>query len=194
MNENLDFKQAATVVETNYEEKNHASPLPENQPKKKGRPAGGKNKPRENKETENVKSAPAQNSSANLFEQLKKDIEENAANINPNAPVVTELDPLKEQAKSVINGYMLLLAMDLIFPSLIKMVFKKAAKDIPLKDLQMQKDQKDSLEPLADTVAEKLLSFVDPITLFFVVSGGMYYMNFNEAAETIKAKKERSNA
>jgi hypothetical protein len=172
----LNFEPAATI-ETS---------APETEaPKKKGRPKGKKNAP---KTPAPEQAAPKSSAINDPFEQLKKDIEENERNnINPAAAAAPAVEA--PPAVNLLSGYILLLAMDLIFPSGIKMIFKKAAKDIPLSQIRMTKDQKDSLEPLADEVAKRIQQYLDPITLFFIAAGGMYYINFTEAIEKAKPKE-----
>lgn len=170
----LEFKEVATEVVDIPILENVS--MPEETQKKKGR---GRPKKSESLKEEKPKE---QKPKENLFDKLKRDIEENKTNINPEQETnKTEVvQPVQPEQKSIINGYMLLLISDLFFPSLIKIIFKKASKDIKIKELQLSSYQKESLEPLADAVASQVLSYVDPLTLFFVVLGGTYYMNFEE--------------
>jgi signal recognition particle GTPase len=127
-----------------------------------------------------------------IFEQLKKDIEDNKSNLNNSVNELSKesQSPVVQEQKNVINGYMLLLIADLFFPALIKIIFKKASKDIKLQELQLTENQKNSLEPLADAVASSLLGYLDPLTLFFIVTGGTYYQNF----ESLKDAKSYSSS
>jgi hypothetical protein len=120
-----------------------------------------------------------------LFEQIKKEVEENekvVQNVN-GAPVQS---PIHEAASKVVDGYMLLTICDTFFPMIIKAFFKKA-KGIKDSDIRLSKEQKEHMTPIADDVATGLLSFLDPVTLFFILTGALYFQNTTEAI----SKKEK---
>jgi hypothetical protein len=164
-------------------EESTPAPQPEQiieQPKKKrGRPK--KSESVTNEET--IK--PASNPSS-LFDQIKKEVEENEKVIQDGQPSGIINSPIHEAASKVVDGYMLLTICDTFFPMIIKAFFKKAKgiKDI---DIRLSKEQKEHLTPIADDVATGLLSFLDPVTLFFILTGALYFQNTTEAI----SKKEK---
>lgn len=133
-----------------------------------------------------------------MFEAIRREVAENEKVIqNSETGAIPEgvvSSPLHETAKNVIDGYVLLTICDTFFPFLLKMFFKKA-KHLKDTDIRMSREQKEHLQPIADEVAVSLLSWLDPFTLFFVLTGSMYYMNMEDAVSRnpapIKIDKEK---
>jgi hypothetical protein len=79
-----------------------------------------------------------------------------------------------------IEGYILLLATDTLFPSLLawinNMVDKKHKKLVP-SDLSLSEKDFNKLEPLADQAADYMSVNLNPIAGFFIVSAFMYTNN-----------------
>ena len=148
-------------------------------PKKRGRPKKGEAP----KETfEKPKEA------GSVFDEIKKEVEANEKSLNnlTNAPGSTPGEtPIHSAVKNIVDGYMLLTLMDTFFPMLLKLAYKKAKK-LKDKDIQLSKDQREHLEPIADEISQQLLSFLDPVSLFFVMAGAMYFQNTTEALANVK--------
>jgi hypothetical protein len=165
------------------EEQPTPAPQPEQiteQPKKKrGRPK----KSEQGTGEESVK--PPQNAGS-LFDQIKKEVEENEKIITNGETPGPINSPIHDAASKVVDGYMLLTICDTFFPMIIKAFFKKA-KGIKDTDIRLSKEQKEHLTPIADDVATGLLSFLDPVTLFFILTGALYFQNTTEAI----SKKEK---
>jgi hypothetical protein len=175
--EDLNFVQ---VPETDQEMQ--STPQPQEAapaaPKKRGRPK---------KEEKKQDQAPAsdepkkEKSAADLFAEMKRDIEENGKGIEPEQQPNGE-NPIRQAARNIIDGYMLLTICDAFFPFILKMFFKKA-KGIPDKEIRLSKDQKEHMSPIADEIAQGFLSFLDPVTLFFILQGAMYKQNLDDAIQ-----------
>lgn len=151
----------------------------EEKPKKRGRPK------KSEKVNDPEKTAFKKPENPNdMFEAIRKEVAENEKVIsNSETGAISEstvVSPLHETAKNVIDGYVLLTICDTFFPFLLKMFFKKA-KHLKDTDIRMSKEQKEHLQPIADEVAVSLLSWLDPFSLFFVLTGSMYYMNMEDA-------------
>lgn len=165
------------------------TPAPEQTPapapaKKRGRPKKGEKKPEGDGPTfEKPKEA------GSIFDEIKKEVEQNEQNLNnlnasqPGA--ASGETPIHSAVKNIVDGYMLLTLMDTFFPMILKLAYKKA-KRLKDKDIQLSKDQKEHLEPIADEIAQQLLSFMDPVSLFFVMAGAMYWQNTSEALANAK--------
>jgi hypothetical protein len=149
-------------------------------PKKRGRPKKGE-ATKENPTFEKPKEA------GSIFDEIKKEVENNEKALNNlNTPGTPEGEtPIHAAVKNIVDGYMLLTLMDTFFPMLLKIAYKKA-KRLKDKDIQLSKDQKEHLEPIADEISQQLLSFMDPVSLFFVMAGAMYFQNTTEALATVK--------
>jgi hypothetical protein len=146
-------------------------------PKKRGRPKKGEPKPDDTPKFEKPKEA------SSIFDEIKKEVENNEQSLNQlnqqqGAP--TGETPIHSAVKNIVDGYMLLTLMDTFFPMILKVAYKKA-KRLKDKDIQLSKDQKEHLEPIADEISQQLLSFMDPVSLFFVMAGAMYWQNTTEA-------------
>lgn len=184
MNNNtpLEFAPIETIEQPNNFE---TTPTPvEPEKKKRGRPKKSEVKIEE--PTNNFKKP--ETNSGNIFDDIKKEIDANEKvlqNANGETP---EQSQIHQAAKNVVDGYMLLTLMDTFFPMIIKMFVKKS-KALKDKDIQLTKDQKIHLEPIADEVAQGLLSFLDPVTLFFVLAGSLYFQNTAEALANLPKEK-----
>lgn len=158
-----------------------AQPTPvEPEKKKRGRPKKGE-APKE-PTFEKPKEA------GSIFDEIKKEVEANEKSLNDlNNPTGTTPGdtPIHNAVKNVVDGYMLLTLMDTFFPLILKIAYKRAKK-LKDKDIQLSKDQKEHLEPIADEIAQQLLSFMDPVSLFFVMAGAMYFQNTTEALANVK--------
>jgi hypothetical protein len=151
-------------------------------PKKRGRPKKGEAKPDDAPKFEKPKEA------GSIFDEIKKEVENNEKSLNDlnNAPGSTPGEtPIHSAVKNIVDGYMLLTLMDTFFPMLLKLAYKKAKK-LKDKDIQLSKDQKEHLEPIADEISQQLLSFLDPVSLFFIMAGAMYFQNTTEALANVK--------
>jgi hypothetical protein len=146
-------------------------------PKKRGRPKKDDKKPEPEQQGEPKKDK----SAADLFAEMKKDIEENGKGLEPEQQLNGE-NPIRQAARNIIDGYMLLTICDAFFPFILKMFFKKA-KGIPDKEIRLSKDQKEHMAPIADEIAQGFLSFLDPVTLFFILQGAMYKQNLDDAMQ-----------
>lgn len=159
-----------------------AQPTPAAEPekKKRGRPKKGE-APKE-PTFEKPKEA------GSIFDEIKKEVEANEKSLNdlnnPTTGTPGET-PIHNAVKNVVDGYMLLTLMDTFFPLILKIAYKRAKK-LKDKDIQLSKDQKEHLEPIADEIAQQLLSFMDPVSLFFVMAGAMYFQNTTEALANVK--------
>ena len=122
-----------------------------------------------------------------IFDEIKKEVEQNEQSLNQlnQSNPVTGESSIHTAVKNVVDGYMLLTLMDTFFPMLLKLAYKKAKK-LKDKDIQLSKDQKEHLEPIADEISQQLLSFMDPVSLFFVMAGAMYFQNTTEALSNVK--------
>lgn len=91
------------------------------------------------------------------------------------------IEPQPEiQVNDYINGAMFLLVIDMLFPSLIAFANNRFddKNKIKASELQLTKQQKLDIEPLADRVAEHLLQNMNPITLFTITMSTIYGSNF----------------
>jgi hypothetical protein len=146
--------------------------------KKRGRPKKGEAP----KETPLEKPKEA----GSIFDDIKKEVENNEKSLNDlNTSPGSGDTPIHSAVKNIVDGYMLLTLMDTFFPMILKLAYKKAKK-LKDKDIQLSKDQREHLEPIADEISQQLLSFMDPVSLFFVMSGAMYFQNTTEALANVK--------
>jgi hypothetical protein len=122
-----------------------------------------------------------------IFDDIKKEVEANEQSLNQlnTANGTPGESSIHTAAKNIVDGYMLLTLMDTFFPMILKVVYKKASK-LKDKQIQLSKDQKEHLEPIADEISQQLLSFMDPVSLFFIMAGAMYWQNTSEALENAK--------
>lgn len=126
---------------------------------------------------------------SDVFEQIRKEVAENEKNLANSETGTLPSSPIHEAAKNVIDGYMLLVIADTFFPFLLKTFFKKS-KRLKDSDIRLSKEQKEHLSPIADEVAQSLLSWLDPFTLFFVLTGAMYYMNMEDAISRLPEERK----
>ncbi len=89
---------------------------------------------------------------------------------------------LKDANAQFANGAMLLTFCDLIFPGIILWFFKNIKKDPRAKnikhtDIVLTDDQAHSLEKVSDYAAKIIFDHVNPLVLFVINLGAMYYMN-----------------
>lgn len=178
----LEFTNVPAVDQPAPQPQPTPTPGPEETPapKKRGRPKKADKAP-EQPSFEKPKEA------GSIFDEIKKEVEANEQSLNNlNAQNVTPGDtPIHSAVKNVIDGYMLITLMDTFFPFLLKLAWKKAKK-LKDKDIQLSKDQREHLEPIADEIAQQLLSFLDPVSLFFIMAGAMYFQNTSEALANVK--------
>lgn len=80
-----------------------------------------------------------------------------------------------------LDGYILLMLVDMAFPTGIAMIFNMFVKDktkkIDATVLSLKPDQQEKLQPLADKAAESLNFKTSPIASFMIMSSLMYASN-----------------
>lgn len=79
-----------------------------------------------------------------------------------------------------VEGYVLLLVTDTVFPSLLAFVnnmIDKKGKKIKVSDLRLAEQDFNKLEPLADQAADYISIQLNPIAGFFLVASFMYANN-----------------
>lgn len=80
-----------------------------------------------------------------------------------------------------IEGYLIMLVLDMSFPFALcyiaNMFEKNDKKKISSGQISLTEDQKNTLAPLADKVAESMTFNMNPLTAFFLVSSLSYGMN-----------------
>jgi hypothetical protein len=97
----------------------------------------------------------------------------------------------KPSLNVLVNGYMLLTIMDIVFPIGIKFIFglfNKEAKSVNISALKLEPEQKESLRPMADQVAVYIFEKVNPLTMFVLMSSFYYATNLQSE---INKNKER---
>jgi hypothetical protein len=97
----------------------------------------------------------------------------------------------KPSLNVLVNGYMLLTIMDIVFPIGIKFIFglfNKDAKSVNISALKLEPEQKESLRPMADQVAVYIFEKVNPLTMFVLMSSFYYATNLQSE---INKNKER---
>ena len=100
-------------------------------------------------------------------------------------PIITKEKRKRKKGESSadsfrIEGYILLLATDTLFPTLLAWVnnmVDKKHKKLMASDLQLAQKDFDKLEPLADQAADYMSVNLNPIAGFFLVSAFMYTNN-----------------
>jgi hypothetical protein len=112
-------------------------------------------------------------------------------------PIITKEKRKRKKGESSaesfrIEGYILLLATDTLFPTLLawvnNMVDKKHRK-LMASDLQLSQKDFDKLEPLADQAADYMSVNLNPIAGFFLVSAFMYTNNMIVIKMTVEPVK-----
>jgi hypothetical protein len=175
-NDNLKFELINEPTEQAAEQTPNPTPPATPTPKKRGRPRKEEKQPAQ----ETAQEPKKEKSAADLFEEMKRDIESNAKGLDE--PQGDKENPIRQAARNIIDGYMLMTICDVFFPWILKMFFKKS-KGIPDKEIRLTKDQKEHMQPIADEIAQGLLSFLDPVTLFFILQGAMYKQNLDDAIQ-----------
>ena len=115
-------------------------------------------------------------------------------------PIITKEKRKRKKGESSadsfrIEGYILLLATDTLFPTLLAWVnnmIDKKHKKIMVADLQLSEKDFNKLEPLADQAADYMSVNLNPIAGFFLVSAFMYTNNMiviKMSAEPLAEKK-----
>ena len=100
-------------------------------------------------------------------------------------PIITKEKRKRKKGESSadsfrIEGYILLLATDTLFPTLLAWInnfVDKKHKKLMASDLQLSQKDFDKLEPLADQAADYMSVNLNPIAGFFLVSAFMYTNN-----------------
>lgn len=83
------------------------------------------------------------------------------------------------EGKEIISGFLLLLVIDIIFPNIIMFVNNKFAKEkIKSKGLQLTKEQRNELQPIADEVAKEIMLNASPILILTLALGSIYFTNY----------------
>ncbi len=84
----------------------------------------------------------------------------------------------------LITGALMLMLIDLALPNLISLsnnfIVKKTktGKKVKAGDLQMTKDQRAELEPIADQVAKEMMLKANPLAVLILSMLGIYGINF----------------
>lgn len=122
----------------------------EEKPKKRGRPKGTVKKTV--KKTDELKPF---DPDAEL-EEIRKQFE--SAPVEDMQVIVNSAEPITKEQIQLINGYMLLIMCDVIFPFVIGYIFKKRLLNSgkQRKDLKLTPAEKKELEPLADAAAREI--------------------------------------
>lgn len=86
-------------------------------------------------------------------------------------------------ASSLIDGGLLILLMDILFPLVIMFLHNRFAKagKISVESLQLSDKQKADLKPVADAAAQRLTLQMNPVWLLVVSMGGIYGINYMTA-------------
>jgi hypothetical protein len=184
----LEFTNVNETIETPTQPQTPgATQAPEETPapekKKRGRPKKG-----EPKADGDAPKFEKPKEAGSIFDEIKKEVEANEQslnNLNTQGGTQPGETPIHSAVKNVIDGYMLITLMDTFFPVILKLAWKKAKK-LKDKDIQLSKDQREHLEPIADEISQQLLSFLDPVSLFFIMAGAMYFQNTSEALANVK--------
>lgn len=178
---------------------------PVQEKKRPGRPPGtGKHQQAAANQGNPGKSAngSASTSQGDLFSKMKSEVKENASRtgqanpgagnpVSPGAAPAFNMSPaMAQDLAALLDGYMLLLMMDALFPTVIKFIFRKKLSNISENELTLNETQKKSLEPMANEFAKYLSQFINPVMAFALVTGVMYWNNAKDAIE----KKEKANA
>ena len=114
-------------------------------------------------------------------------------------PIITKEKRKRKKGESSadsfrIEGYILLLATDTLFPTLLAWVnnmVDKKHKKLMASDLQLSQKDFDKLEPLADQAADYMSVNLNPIAGFFLVSAFMYTNNMIVIKMTVEPLTEK---
>ena len=111
--------------------------------------------------------------------QEKKEGQTGSPNQQATAVQITQAD------KVLINGHLLLVMCDSFFPFAIKLVvgiFMPQIKKVENTKMRLTKDQRESLEPLADKCAQYIFENISPVALFVFAISSCYISNALEHA------------
>ncbi len=87
-----------------------------------------------------------------------------------------EGEQVAEKVTLLIDGYMLLIITDTIFPLGISFFMKKfLKKDVSVKDIKLTAEEFTKLEPIADKTAEYLSLNMNPLLVFALSVGSIYF-------------------
>lgn len=169
------------------------TPAP-NEPKKRGRKPGGKNRPKEQQQQQPKPGSeqPAQQAAPNqrsIFDEIADDVKKNAqaqTQTQSGQPAPAPQPPIE----NLIDGYTVLLVMDIVIPGAIKFLFSKKFKGVDIAKIQMSKTQKESIEPLADKFAAYIQGYINPLYAFFIISSLMYYQNATDQLNKLENEKK----
>ena len=133
--------------------------------------------------------------------------EHRAGTANPGRSLDDELNGLRDQytvrteaptnKPTLITGYVLLLVTDAVFPALIAFALGRwgGRDDVRASQLRLDEKDKAALQPIADEAARRLVTAVDPLLLYAVVSGAMYLSAIPpESAEHRAARADAAKA
>ena len=148
-------------------------PAPAPEKSKRGRKAGGKNKPKEPAQASEKK----ETSESDFFEQAIKTAAEN----KKEEPAISAPagEALTEEKEQLLTGYMMLVVMDAFIPKLVGKFLLKKTQGIK----KLSKEQKKELEPIANAAAKKLFSEIDPVKGFLVVYVALTVANNSDIDE-----------
>lgn len=128
--------------------------------------------------TDEIKSEPEIKTDTSIFDKIKNDIYENKEQINVSEIPKENINPQinknvqQTEIKGLISGRLLLYMTDAIIPVILcKFIFKN--KKINPSDIKMDKEEKDSLQELADIVA-KDISINHPLSAYLICVSAIY--------------------
>jgi hypothetical protein len=166
-----------------------------------GRPKKRREDSKENKEEskENIEKDEVENINSNEFEnsnefdydfiEKSNDLKDNEISENGNSLSFDDesefLDRSEEKGKTedstqkstnIVTGKILLLFLDTLIPFLISFVYDKVkGKKIPVKEIRLDKYEREDLEPLADEVAKEIDTGLTPLQTLVLSMGIMYF-------------------
>lgn len=137
-----------------------------------------------------------ENTGAKTLEETLEEYEEIPA--DERERLNKEAEETARKVKPIISGYMLLLAVDGLFPGLVLWIFKrtnKAARLIEVESIKLSKEQRELLEPVADEAAQYIFKEMHPLAAFALSVGFVYSGNISQQISKIRvaeAKKEEN--
>lgn len=173
----LDFKKETVSEVAAIETIETKTAAPEVKPKgTRGRPKGQKNKPKETTasgEGEKVDLKPKTNIEAELAELNKKHTDKIEEGKIITVDKTTVVDPAK---LNYLNGYMLLVFSDFLFPTAISYFFKGKMKKSgkTTKDLKMTKEERENMKEIADAAAKEISLGMNAVQMYLVGSAIIY--------------------
>lgn len=102
-----------------------------------------------------------------------------------------------DEVSDIFNGTILITFCDLIFPGIIKFIFKKISKNKLASKVKTEKtilteEQVTSLGDVSDAAAKEIFKYFHPLVIFALSLSTMYFMNFKmELAEVEKLEKAK---